>query len=97
MKTIKQLEKELNILRKNKGNLGENARFSIYRYLEGQFQAIKDVLKEINWHIREIESKVVNMKKKYEDRPSATRERTYLQYRKALKYFYKLKQELVGK
>jgi len=55
------------------------------------------VEKHIKWKIRETHQIINNMKSKYRNRPSITRERTYLQYRKVIKKLEELKKELKQK
>jgi len=94
-RTIKRLEKGCGL----KESLGDSGCEEGHLCDEcwARIHTLRDVLREIDKYINEMELKVVTMKKKYVDRPSTTRERTYLQYRKALRYFYKLKEKLVGK
>ena len=48
MKNINKLNKELKMLRENKGKLRGSARAITFRYLEGQKDALKDVLELID-------------------------------------------------
>ena len=105
MKNIKQLEKEIKKeCEFNSWDYGEFMAVKIEEYPEmfadlykAQFEILTEVVELIEKEIKKTNKIINDMKRKYEKRPSVTRERTYLQYRKIIKKLNEFKQILIGK
>lgn len=58
MNKEQELKRQLKVLRENKGNLGENARVTSYRYLEGKLKGYQEAKKEFNHKLEQLKKDI---------------------------------------
>lgn len=98
-KTKEKIMKEIEKKDINKNSIGKVINKYILELVKGvREEAIDLTLAEVNRKIDErikfCRDEITRMKKKYYNRPSTTRKRTYLQYRKTIAQLEKLKKKV---